>query len=234
MNIKEKVYEYLRTIPSGKVVTYGQIAAHLGNPGLARAVGNALHVNPDPDRNPCFRVVNASGKLSDNFGCGGMDEQKRRLEEDGIEVIGNRVDLARYQWIENKQSLILEFLPAVFAVCRLSRIEPADLTAEYTFFAKTDCELSLVCPTENVPDYADDIEDGWRAFRITGVLDFSLIGILSGISSVLAEAGIGIFALSTYNTDYILVKEANMLRAAEVLSGCGYSIIGLNGSEVQR
>ena len=225
MNIKEKVYEYLRTVPSGKVVTYGQIAAHLGNPGLARAVGNALHVNPDPDRTPCFRVVNALGKLSDNFGCGGMDEQKRRLEEDGIEVIGNRVDLSRYQWTQQKQSLTLEFLPEVFSVCRLSHIEHIDLTAEFMFFAKTDCELSLVCPTEHVPDYADDIEDGWRAFRITGILDFSLTGILSGISSVLAEAGIGIFALSTYNTDYVLVKKDNFEKAMAALSEKGYTII---------
>ena len=100
MKISKKVYEYLRSIPSGKVVTYGQIAAHLGNPGLARAVGNALHRNPDPDRNPCFRVVNASGKLSENFGFGGIKEQKRRLEADGIVVENCRVDLGKYRWEE--------------------------------------------------------------------------------------------------------------------------------------
>ena len=103
MSFKEKVYEYLRKIPSGKVVTYGQIAEYLGNPRLARAVGNALHVNPDPDRNPCFRVVNASGKLSGNFGFGGIEEQKRRLAEDGIEVKNYRVDLAKYGWTEKEQ-----------------------------------------------------------------------------------------------------------------------------------
>ena len=231
MNIKEKVYEYLRSIPSGKVVTYGQIAAHLGNPGLARAVGNALHKNPDPDRNPCFRVVNASGKLSRNFGCGGMEEQKRRLEEDGIEVSGCRVDLTRYQWTEKKQNLTLELLPMTFSVCRLSNISPEVLSADFTFFAKTDCELSLVCPRESVPASAADIEDGWRAFRITGILDFSLIGILAGISAALAGAGVGIFAVSTYNTDYVLVKEDNLLRAAEALRNCGYAMIGFGKSE---
>ena len=93
-----KIYTYLQTIPKGKVVTYGQIAQALGNKGLARAVGNILHVNPEPDVYPCYKVVSAQGRLASNFGFGGPEEQKRRLEADGIEVKENKVDLTKYQW----------------------------------------------------------------------------------------------------------------------------------------
>ncbi len=96
--LQQKVYTYLRTIPKGKVVTYGQIATALGNPNLSRAIGNILHVNPDPDYYPCFRVVNREGKLAAHFGDGGAQGQKRRMERDGIEVIHNKVDLKKYQW----------------------------------------------------------------------------------------------------------------------------------------
>ena len=96
--MKQKVYEFVRTIPQGKVVTYGQIAQYLGNKGLARVVGNILHGNPQPDVYPCFKVVNAQGRLAEHFGCGGLQEQKRRLEADGIRVTDGRVDLKKYQW----------------------------------------------------------------------------------------------------------------------------------------
>lgn len=96
--MKQKVYDFLRTIPRGKVVTYGQIAERLGNKNLSRAVGNILHVNPNPDVYPCYKVVNAQGKLSEHFGFGGPEEQKRRLEADGIQVTGGKVDLKKYQW----------------------------------------------------------------------------------------------------------------------------------------
>ena len=96
--MEQKVLEYLRSIPGGKVVTYGQIAASLGNPKLARAVGNALHRNPDGDKYPCYKVVSAHGKLSEHYAFGGLAEQKRRLEHDGIVVEKGRVDLKIYQW----------------------------------------------------------------------------------------------------------------------------------------
>lgn len=96
--MKQKVYEFLRTIPKGKVVTYGQIAEFLGNKKLSRVVGNILHVNPEPDVYPCFKVVNAQGRLAEHFGCGGLQEQKRRLEADGIRVTDGKVDLKKYQW----------------------------------------------------------------------------------------------------------------------------------------
>ena len=83
----------------------------------------------------------------------------------------------------------------------------------------------MVCKTEDTPADTLERDDGWRGFRIEGVLDFSLIGILSKLSAVLAENKIGIFAVSTYNTDYILVKEENFDRALNVLASEGYIIV---------
>jgi O-6-methylguanine DNA methyltransferase len=95
---KQVVYEYLATIPKGKVVTYGQIAKFLGNSNLARTVGNILHENPDGDKYPCYKVVNAQGKLAENYAFGGLKFQKMRLEADGIIVNNDKVDLKKYQW----------------------------------------------------------------------------------------------------------------------------------------
>ena len=88
-----------------------------------------------------------------------------------------------------------------------------------------DEEKSLVCITKDVPSNAIERDDGWKAFRIQGVLDFSLIGILSRISGILAENEIGIFAISTYNTDYVLTKKENFQRALDILKDAGYKII---------
>ncbi len=96
---------------------------------------------------------------------------------------------------------------------------------EFCFIGKTDEELSLVCITENVPDNTIEREDGWKGFRIQGVLDFSLIGILSKISGILADNKIGIFAVSTYNTDYVLMKAENFERAMDVLAQEGYQVV---------
>uniref|UniRef100_UPI0040572CE5 MGMT family protein n=1 Tax=Acetatifactor sp. TaxID=1872090 RepID=UPI0040572CE5 len=94
--MKQKVYDYLLTIPHGKVVTYGQIAEHLGNNKLARAVGNILHHNPDEEKYPCYKVVNARGELAEHFAFGGRDGQKEKLEQDGIVVEEYKVDLRKY------------------------------------------------------------------------------------------------------------------------------------------
>ncbi|MBE6040750.1 MAG: ACT domain-containing protein [Clostridiales bacterium] len=110
-------------------------------------------------------------------------------------------------------------------VCKVADISDIDMSADFYFIGKTDEELSLVCRTEDTPQKTIEREDGWRGFRIQGVLDFSLIGILSKISGVLAENKIGIFAVSTYNTDYILVKEENFDRALEVLAAEGYKVV---------
>ena len=92
----KRIYEAVKRIPKGKVATYGQVAAMAGNPKMSRAVGNALHKNPDPENIPCYRVVNSKGELSGAFAFGGEDEQKKRLEADGIIVENGRVDLGRY------------------------------------------------------------------------------------------------------------------------------------------
>lgn len=112
-----------------------------------------------------------------------------------------------------------------FSVCKVEDYSLINLDAEYCFVGKTDEEKSLVCLTRDVPANVTDRDDGWRAFYIRGVLDFSLIGILSKISSLLAENEIGIFAISTFNTDYILTKQENFDKAVEVLRKAGYLII---------
>ena len=95
--MKESVYAFLKTIPKGKVATYGQIAAHLGNKKLARAVGNVLHHNPDPRNIPCHRVVNSKGQVASQYAFGGGQAQRKRLEQEGIvfEKDG-RIDLKKY------------------------------------------------------------------------------------------------------------------------------------------
>ncbi len=112
-----------------------------------------------------------------------------------------------------------------FSVCKVKDFSMVDLESEYCFIGKTDEEKSLVCITENVPPNTVERDDGWRAFRIQGILDFSLIGILAKISALLAENEIGIFAVSTYNTDYILTKAENYIKALDVLANAGYTII---------
>lgn len=102
--MKKKVYEYLLLIPKGKVVTYKQIALALGNPKLARVVGNILHENPDENKYPCYKVVNFQGKLAPNFVFGGLDKQKEKLNNEGIEVVDGKVDLKKYQWHENENN----------------------------------------------------------------------------------------------------------------------------------
>lgn len=110
-------------------------------------------------------------------------------------------------------------------VCKVADISEIDWLADFYFIGKTDEEISLVCKTEDTPDKTTERDDGWRGFRIQGVLDFSLIGILSKLSGILADNHIGVFAVSTYNTDYILVKEENFERALEVLASKGYTIV---------
>ena len=119
----------------------------------------------------------------------------------------------------------LKKINATFSICKIKKIEDVDFSDNYVFIGKTDEELSLVCSTDKVPKETIDRDDDWKGFRIQGVLDFSLIGILSKISAILAENKIGIFAVSTFNTDYILVKKENFEKALEVLENAGYEII---------
>lgn len=118
----------------------------------------------------------------------------------------------------------LQRLPQELTVCKVRSIADINLTADLFFVGRTDEELSLVCETEDTPAATVEREDGWRGFRIEGVLDFSLIGVLSKISGILAENGIGIFAVSTFNTDYVLVKAENFEKAARALETSGYVV----------
>lgn len=112
-----------------------------------------------------------------------------------------------------------------FSVCKVKNYSSVDISDQYIFIGKTDEENSLVCETNKVPNNATHIDNGWKAFRIQGVLDFSLIGILSKISTLLAQNKIGIFAISTFNTDYILTKKESFQKAINILSKNGYKII---------
>lgn len=97
-DFRRDVYNAVKLVPRGKVATYAQIALMSGHNGAARAVGNALHVNPFFGEVPCHRVVNASGRLAPDFAFGGSDEQKRMLEDEGVTVNDGTVDLEKYQW----------------------------------------------------------------------------------------------------------------------------------------
>lgn len=122
------------------------------------------------------------------------------------------------------KDLIIEPINVSLTVCKVTNYNNIDLSQPFVFTGSTDQELSLVCPSELVPDNTINREDGWRVFRIRGVLDFSLVGILARIAKVLASNQIGIFAISTFNTDYILVKDENFGKALSVLKNAGYKI----------
>ena len=92
----KRIYEAVKKIPKGCVATYGKVAEMAGNPRMSRAVGNALHKNPDPDHIPCYRVVNSKGELAGAFAFGGEEVQRKLLEADGIEVVNGKVDLKKY------------------------------------------------------------------------------------------------------------------------------------------
>ena len=111
-----------------------------------------------------------------------------------------------------------------FTVCQVKDYSLVNLDSEYSFIGKTDEEKALVCITSEVPENIIQRDDGWKAFCIQGVLDFSLIGILAKIATILADNGISIFAVSTYNTDYVLIKKENYQKALEVLQTTGYKI----------
>ena len=123
------------------------------------------------------------------------------------------------------KSMKLKKMGFELTVCKVVDITDIDLARPFYFIARTDEELSLVCRTEDTPKSTVERDDGWFGFRIEGVLDFSLIGILSRITSILAEHQISIFAVSTYNTDYILVKAENCANACKALSAAGYEVV---------
>jgi hypothetical protein len=122
--------------------------------------------------------------------------------------------------------LAIELLDDDFTVCKVADYSQTPLSLPFVFAARTDEECSLVCPSPLVPSNATAVEAGWKAFRIVGTLDFSLIGIIARITTLLAERKIGVFIVSTFNTDYVLVRKDAMPAALSVLSENGYEVRG--------
>jgi len=120
----------------------------------------------------------------------------------------------------------LKLLKNRFAVCKLPLAAEIGLALEYAFFAKTTEEISLVCKEEDAPKDALAVEGGWHGFQILGMLDFSLVGILAKISGILADEGIPVFVVSTYDTDYIFMKNDFCVKATHALMANGYEVYG--------
>ena len=118
--------------------------------------------------------------------------------------------------------LTLEALPGDYTVCKPREAVWQD--KPFHFLARTDGELSLVCPTPDAPETTEAREDGWRGLRVAGQLEFSLVGILARLSSALAAAGVSLFAVSTYDTDYLFVKDEAYQKALDALRGAGCRI----------
>ncbi len=119
----------------------------------------------------------------------------------------------------------IKFLKMEFAVCKLRDLSRVSMASEYYFLSRTADEISLVCPADDAPADAVKVNRGWRAFRIEGQLDFSLVGILAELANLLAARGISIFAISTFDTDYVLIKEEAVEGARDALAVGGYEVV---------
>ena len=118
----------------------------------------------------------------------------------------------------------LQIIEGKFSVCKVENLRAVNFNVPWLFVGKTDAEISVVCLTADVPHATLAREDGWRALRVAEPMDFGLTGVLAGISTVLAQAGISIFAVSTFDTDYILIKGENLSLAQSALEAGGYTI----------
>ncbi len=118
----------------------------------------------------------------------------------------------------------LDVLEGEFVVCKVANADGIKFDSEYCFYARTPDEISLVCKRDDVPAQVESADGGWRALRVAGTLDFSLVGIMSKLSTILADAGVSIFAVSTYNTDYILVRRQLLEKAKQALRDNGYTL----------
>jgi hypothetical protein len=113
--------------------------------------------------------------------------------------------------------MVFTSLESDFSVCKIRDIHGVDFNRNFVFLSKTDEEISLVCPSDCVPKDTVAVEIGWRGFRIDGILDFGLVGVISGITGTLANAGISVFVISTYNTDYVFIKSHDFDKALALL-----------------
>jgi len=118
----------------------------------------------------------------------------------------------------------LEKIDYELTVCKINSIEQADFSQEFVHLSKTTDEISLVCETAHVPPGVIESEPGWKALKVSGILDFGMIGVISKISTILAESGIDIFVISTYNTDYVLMNERDFDKGIQALMRNGYLI----------
>ena len=118
----------------------------------------------------------------------------------------------------------LEVVEGEFSVSKVSGMHEVNLAAPWLFIGRTDAETSVVCLSAHAPVHCLAREDGWRAFRVAGQMDFGLTGVLAGLATVLAQASVSIFALSTFDTDYILVKKENLSKALEALASAGHEV----------
>lgn len=112
-----------------------------------------------------------------------------------------------------------------FSVCKIESVDSETLCSKFAFLAKTDDELSLVCETKHLPGNVKECETGWNALKIDGILDFSLTGVIAKIAGVIAEQGLSIFVISTFNTDYILMKKEQFEIGCQQLIKEGYEVI---------
>jgi len=119
----------------------------------------------------------------------------------------------------------LQKIESDFSVCKIDHIDQVDFTREFVFLSKTSDEISLVCETKYVPSNVIVAEPGWKALKILGILDFGMIGVIAKISNILAEHEIAIFVVSTYNTDYILLRAESLDKAIKALALNGYVIV---------
>ena len=136
------------------------------------------------------------------------------------------VSVQTAKWlIKGKIQMNIQKINDAFSICKVTDYSQVDFTDDYCFIGKTDEEYSLVCKTDSVPNNVICCDNGWKAFRIKGELDFFLVGVLSRISVLMADNCISIFAVSTYNTDYFFIRQKDYSKAIHLLSVNGYEIV---------
>ena len=127
--------------------------------------------------------------------------------------------------MEEEGNMNIEVLEPMFSICKITNLTKINIQDSFFFLAKTNEEMSLVCPTESVPEGTIEQVNHYKGMRIQGTLDFSLVGIIADISSILTNQKISIFVVSTYNTDYIFIQEKQLYYAVKALGDEGYHIL---------
>lgn len=173
-----------------------------------------------------FPVSMGKGLVFDNLSCGPlyMAPEKPQLPQNDNRIAPERKNPNQIK----AQGLKLQLLATPLAVCKLASVSSSVPKGGFVALTVTSTEVSLTCEEGQVPDNALKVEKGWRALQVVGQLDFSLVGILAGISGVLARANISVFVISTFDTDFVMVKQASVDAACEALRAGGYSISNNN------